>query len=222
MADTNRTEAAGEKPAVSASKDEEKATVKKRKDEIEMQMKESELLYGTADKYGIYQLKDDPEVSRLRSKGTYSLKEAGILKENEEAVAIRPENYDLVYVGDMAELIAKNFGLDTVEDKLHALFEEFNIYQPKDYTGRPLSVSDIVVLHENGKNSAHYVDSLDYTEMPHFIRGLEGMKGKEQERQKSDDTRSEGGQVRQGSLREALEECKQVSAKEGKKQEKGR
>lgn len=194
-----------------------KATVKKeRKDEIEMQMKESELLYGTADKYGIYQLKDDPEVSRLRSKGTYSLKEAGILKENEEAVAIRPENYDLVYVGDMAELIAKTFGLDTVEDKLHALFEEFNIYQPKDYTGRPLSVSDIVVLHENGKNSAHYVDSVGYTEMPHFIRGLEGMRGKEQERQKSDDTRSEGGQVRQESLREALEECKQVSEKEGK------
>lgn len=193
-----------------------KAAVKKeRKDETEMQMKESELLYGTADKYGIYQLKDDPEVSRLRSKGPYSLKEAGILKENEEAVAIRPENYDLVYVGDLAELMAKTYGLDTVEDKMHALFEEFNIYQPEDYTGHPLSVSDIVVLHENGKNSAHYVDSLGYTEMPHFVHGLE-MKGKEQERQKSDDTRSEGGQERRWSLRKALEECKKASAKEGK------
>lgn len=204
-----------------------KAAVKKeRKDEKEMQMKESELLYGTADKYGIYQLKDDPEVSRLRSKGTYSLKKAGILKENEEAVAIRPENYDLVYVGDLAELIAKTYGLDTVEDKMHAIFEEFNISQPEDYTGRPLSVSDIVVLHEDGKNSAHYVDSLGYTEMPHFVRGLE-MRGEAQKWQEADSRQAEGRHVRQGSLREALEECKQESAKEGKnhsakKQEKER
>lgn len=154
-----------------------------------------QLLYGEGDKYGIYQLKDNPEIAHLRSRGTETLKEAGILKDDVEAVAIRPENYDLVYVGDMAELKAKTFGLDTTEDKLHALFEEFNIYKPSDFTGHSLSVSDIVVLHENGKNSAHYVDTFSYTEMSHFIRGLEGKK----------------------SLREKLAEGKLQTADEGKK-----
>lgn len=175
--------------------------------------KETALLSG-ADKYGIYQLKDDPELSRLRFKGTWSLKQAGILKENAEAVAIKPENYDLVYVGDLSELKAKTFGLDTVEDTLHALFEEFNIYQPKDYTGHPLSVGDIVVLREDGKNTAHYVDSTDYTEMPHFIRMLE------QETtlkwQKTDRIQSEGRQMRRESLREKLAERKDLAADEGK------
>ena len=147
------------------------------------QMQEMALLSG-ADKYGIYQLKDDPELSRLRFKGTWSLKQAGILKENAEAVAVKPENYDLVYVGDLSELKAKTAGLYTQEDTLHALFEEFNIYQPGDYTGHPLSVGDIVVLREDGKNTAHYVDSTEYTEMPQFIQMLENRKEKESLKEK--------------------------------------
>lgn len=175
--------------------------------------KETALLSG-ADKYGIYQLKDDPELSRLRFKGTWSLKQAGILKENAEAVAIKPENYDLVYVGDLSELKAKTAGLYTQEDTLHALFEEFNIYQPKDYTGHPLSVGDIVVLREDGKNTAHYVDSTDYTEMPHFIHMLE--QNMTLKWQKTDRIQSEGRQMRKESLREKLAERKDLTADAGK------
>lgn len=177
------------------------------------QMQETALLSG-ADKYGIYQLKDDPELSRLRFKGTWSLKQAGILKENAEAVAIKPENYDLVYVGDLSELKAKTAGLYTQEDTLHALFEEFNIYQPKDYTGHSLSVGDIVVLREDGKNTAHYVDSTDYTEMPHFIHMLE--QNTTLKWQKTDRIQSEGRQMRKESLREKLAERKDLAADEGK------
>lgn len=193
----------------------EKRKAAERRDEKEMQGKERELLYGTADRFGIYQLKDDPALSGLH-KGTWTLKQAGILKEDAEAAVVRPENYDLIYTGDLKKLLAKSYGVDTTEEKLHAIFEEFNIYKPADYTGRPLSVSDIVVLHENGKNSAHYVDSTDYTEMPHFIRGLEGRKEKEQEWQKTDPVQSEGRQARQGSLKKTLEECRILSEKEGK------
>lgn len=197
----------------------EKQKETERREEKEMQEKERELLYGTADRFGIYQLKDDPALSGLH-KGTWTLKQAGILREDAEAAAIKPENYDLVYVGDLSKLKAQTFGLDTTEDTLHELFEKFNIYQPKDYTGRPLSVSDIVVLHEDGKNTAHYVDSTDYTEMPHFISGLEGRMGKEQESvqewQKTDPVQSEGRQARHGSLRKTLKECMRLSAKEGK------
>lgn len=175
--------------------------------------KETALLSG-ADKYGIYQLKDDPELSRLRFKGTWSLKQAGILKENAEAVAIKPENYNLVYVGDLSELKAKTAGLYTQEDTLHALFEEFNIYQPKDYTGHPLSVGDIVVLREDGKNTAHYVDSTDYTEMPHFIHMLE--QNTTLKWQKTDRIQSEGRQMRKESLREKLAERKDLAADAGK------
>lgn len=196
--------------------EERKAAEKKeRKDGREMQMMESELLHGAADRYGIYQLKDDPQLGRLRFRGTDTLKEAGIIKEDGEAAAIRPENYDLVYVGDLAKLTAEAYGIETAEDMLDELFEKFNIYQPEDYAGRSLSVSDIVVLHENGENSAHYVDSFGYTEMPHFIRGLE-MREKERKGQETDRTRPEGGQARQGSLRKALEDCKELSAKDGR------
>ena len=177
------------------------------------QMQKTALLSG-ADKYGIYQLKDDPELNRLSFKGTWSLKQAGILKENAEAVAVKPDNYDLVYVGDLSELKAKTAGLFTQEDTLHALFEEFNIYQPRDYTGHSLSVGDIVVLREDGKNSAHYVDTTGYTEMPHFIRMLE------QETtlkwQKTERIQSEGRQMRKESLREKLAERKDLTADEGK------
>lgn len=186
-----------------------------RRDEKEMQRKERELLYGTADRFGIYQLKDDPALSGLH-KGTWTLKQAGILKEDAEAAVVRPENYDLIYTGDLKKLLAKSYGVDTTEEKLHAIFEEFNIYKPADYTGRPLSVSDIVVLHESGENTAHYVDSTDYTEMPHFIRGLEGRKEKKQEWQKTDPVQSESGQARQGSLKKTLKECRILSEKEGK------
>ena len=176
------------------------------------QMQEMALLSG-ADKYGIYQLKDDPELSRLRFKGTWSLKQAGILKENAEAVAVKPENYDLVYVGDLSELKAKTAGLYTQEDTLHALFEEFNIYQPGDYTGHPLSKGDIVVLREDGKNTAHYVDTTGYTEMPHFIRMLENRREKEQE---TDRARSEGRVAGKESLKEKLAGYKNLSADVGK------
>lgn len=192
----------------------EKQRAAENRDMVDKKQKQETALLSGADKYGIYQLKDDPELSRLRFKGTWSLKQAGILKENAEAVAVKPENYDLVYVGDLSELKAKTAGLYTQEDTLHALFEEFNIYQPKDYTGHPLSVGDIVVLREDGKNTAHYVDSTDYTEMPHFIHMLE--QNTTLKWQKTDRIQSEGRQMRKESLREKLAERKDLAEDAGK------
>ena len=36
--------------------------------------------------------------------------------------------------------------------------DSFNIDHPKDFKGHSLSVSDVVVLHQNGQDTAHYVD----------------------------------------------------------------
>ncbi|MCX4321021.1 MAG: YodL domain-containing protein, partial [Lachnospiraceae bacterium] len=53
------------------------------------------------------------------------------------------------------------------------------IDHPADYKGHSLSVSDIVVLHEDGKNSAHFVDSFGFTGIPDFMRELEGVEERE-------------------------------------------
>ena len=51
---------------------------------------------------------------------------------------------------------------------LEELYVDFNIRRPKDFTGHSLSVSDVVVLKENGQISAHYVDSIGFKELKDF------------------------------------------------------
>lgn len=134
--------------------------------------REVQLLYGDSDKYGIYQLKDIPEMRQFQFAGTESLKRRGIIKDNLDA--IKPENYNLVYVGELSELQGR-----TQSATLEAVYEKFNIDHPADYKGHSLSVSDIVVLHEDGKNSAHFVDSFGFTGIPDFTRELEGVEERE-------------------------------------------
>lgn len=129
--------------------------------------REAQLLYGNSDKYGIYQLKDDPELDKFRFAGTESLKRMGITKDNFDAVL--PENYKLVYMGELVELQGQ-----TQSETLEAIYTKFNIDHPVDYKEHSLSVSDIVVLHEDGENSAHFVDSFGFTELPKFMLTLEG------------------------------------------------
>ena len=128
----------------------------------EMARKE-QLLYASTDKYGIYQLKPNLELDSLRFEGTESLKRMGITKDNFDA--IKPENYTLLYVGELSELQKETQGAT-----LEAIFEKFNLDHPEDFRGHSLSVSDIVVLHQNGQNTAHFVDSFGYTELPDFLR----------------------------------------------------
>ena len=136
--------------------------------------KEAQLLYGSSDKYGIYQLKHNPELDHLRFEGTESLKRMGITKNNFDA--IKPENYELIYVGELSELQEQTQG-----ETLEVIYEKFNIDHPEDYRGHSLSVSDIVVLHQNGGNSAHFVDPFGFTGIPDFMQTLEGVKEQEAE-----------------------------------------
>ncbi len=129
--------------------------------------REAQLLYGNTDKYGIYQLKDDPELDKFRFEGMESLKRMGITKDNFDAVL--PENYKLVYMGELSELQGQ-----TQSETLEAIYTKLNVDHPADYKAHSLSVSDIVVLHEDGENSAHFVDSFGFTELPKFMLTLEG------------------------------------------------
>ena len=129
--------------------------------------REAQLLYGNTDKYGIYQLNDDPKLDKFRFEGTESLTRMGITKDNFDAVS--PENYKLVYMGELAELQGQ-----TQSETLEAIYTKFNIDHPADYKAHSLSVSDIVVLHEDGENSAHFVASFGFTELSKFMLTLEG------------------------------------------------
>ncbi len=142
---------------------------------------QTQLLYGSTDSYGIYQLKDDPELVNLRFMGTENLKQMGITKDNVNA--IKPDNYELIYSGEL-----KGLQRDTQNETLEAIFEKFNIDHPADYRGHSLSVSDIVVLHEDGENTAHFVDSFGFTGLPQFMRELEGEREPEQVQEVGKDT----------------------------------
>lgn len=133
-----------------------------------LQATEEQLLYGSTDKYGIYQLKKTPELDGLRFEGTESLKRMGITKYNFDA--IKPENYELVYTGELKEFEGQTSG-----ETLEAIYTKFNIDHPEDFKGHSLSVSDVVVLHQDGDNTANFVDSFGFTELPDFMRELENV-----------------------------------------------
>ena len=154
--------------------------------------KEAQLLYGSSDRYGIYQLKDNPELDQFRFEGTASLMERGITKDNFDAIV--PENYNLIYSGELADIEG-----DTQNEKLGDVFLKFNTARLEDFKGHSLSVSDIVVLHENGKNSAHFVDSFGFTVLPDFMHELEN--GKEQDAL----GQSENSSVIQNDLKSEME-----------------
>ena len=51
---------------------------------------------------------------------------------------------------------------------LEQLYQKFNCAQPMDYHGHSLSVSDVILLNQAGKISAHYVDSIGFRELSGF------------------------------------------------------
>ena len=107
-----------------------------------------------ADSYCIYQLRRDSELAELRFMNSHYLREHGI----EPAF----DHYEAVYSGSLPS------GSST-EARLDDLYMKFNAEHPQDFTGHSLSVSDIVVLRQNGAVSSHYVDSVGFTAVPVFL-----------------------------------------------------
>lgn len=109
------------------------------------------LLYGKEDTFGIYQLKQGDKTRDLRFEPYDQLQAAGL--------ALDAENYQLVYTAPLENGMS-----------LEGIFEKFNTDHPADFTGHSLSVSDVVVLHQDGQNTAHYVDSFGYIDVPQFLQ----------------------------------------------------
>ena len=111
---------------------------------------EAQFLYGSQDKFGIYQLKDDEAMRDYRFESIEHLQRRGL--------EVDKDHYDLIYVG---ELIDKR--------SLDEIYEQFNLDRPGDFIGHSLSVSDLIVLHKDGENTAHFVDSFGFTEIDNFL-----------------------------------------------------
>ena len=58
----------------------------------------------------------------------------------------------------------------TAGTTLEDIYRTFNVDHPADFKGHSLSVSDVVVLHQNGQNTAHYCDSVGFQQVPEFLR----------------------------------------------------
>ena len=100
--------------------------------------REAQLLYGDTDKYGIYQLKDTPELRDFHFAGTAELLKRGIL--SDDFKEIQPGNYNLVYAGELSDIHGQSQG-----EKLNAIFEKFNIDHPADYKGHSLCDTPLCV-----------------------------------------------------------------------------
>jgi len=100
--------------------------------------------------YDIYQLKDFPD------RREYAFAALGRLHEQGRSVDI--QNYDKVYFGVMA-----------ADENLESVYTRFNIDRPTDFTGHSLSMSDVVVVHQSGQDTAHYCDSFGFSEVPEFL-----------------------------------------------------
>lgn len=74
------------------------------------------------------------------------------------------ENYEILYRGNLPT------GKRSVPqpELLEQLYQKFNCAQPMDYHGHSLSVSDVILLNQAGKISAHYVDSIGFRELSGF------------------------------------------------------
>ena len=119
--------------------------------EQETKTKETLLLNGKEDSYGIYQLARREETMDLRFEPFDRLQATGH--------TVDRANYELVYTAQL-----------TKDMTLGGIWEKFNIDRPDDFKGHSLSVSDIVVLHQNGENTAHYVDSIGFQQVPEFLQ----------------------------------------------------
>lgn len=76
---------------------------------------------------------------------------------------IDQSHYDKVYSGSTDKK-------EYVGEVLESLFVKFNLEFPADYRARSMSVSDVVVLHENGVDKAYFCDSIGFIEVPQFLQ----------------------------------------------------
>ena len=103
------------------------------------------------DSFSIYQLRGGDETLDYRFEPLDSIHRNGL--------SVDPANYEMVYTAPLTE-----------RDSLESIYTRFNVDRPADFHGHSLSVSDIVVLHQDGKDTAHYCDRFGFSQVPEFLQ----------------------------------------------------
>ncbi len=76
---------------------------------------------------------------------------------------VRQENYDLVYTGVLPDMEEDTPAI------LDGLYAKFNLDRPDDFHGHSLSVSDVIVLKQQGLLTSYYTDSIGFQRLPDFL-----------------------------------------------------
>lgn len=100
--------------------------------------------------YTVYQIKSGEDYREYRFEGSDYLEKAGLF--------VNRENYEPVYAAPL-----------TPGDTLESIYTDLNLYRPDNFHGNSLSVSDVVVFQEYGKETAHFCDRIGYKEVPEFL-----------------------------------------------------
>ena len=101
--------------------------------------------------FSIYQVPPGPEGRDFRYRSYEDLQADGL--------SVDRENYQLIYTAPLDK--------DTTLDEI---YRRFNMEHPADYKGHSLSMGDIVVFRQDGKQTAYYVDEgADYRQVPEFF-----------------------------------------------------
>ena len=101
--------------------------------------------------FSIYQVPPGPEGRDFRYRSYEELQADGL--------SVDRKNYQLIYTAPLDK--------DTTLDEI---YRRFNMEHPADYKGHSLSMGDIVVFRQDGKQTAYYVDEgADYRQVPEFF-----------------------------------------------------
>ena len=101
--------------------------------------------------FSIYQVPPGPEGRDFRYRSYEELQA--------DALSVDRKNYQLIYSAPLD----KDITLDEI-------YRRFNMEHPADYKGHSLSMGDIVVFRQDGKQTAYYVDEgADYRQVPEFF-----------------------------------------------------
>lgn len=101
--------------------------------------------------FSIYQVPPGPEGRDFRYRSYEELQADGL--------SVDRKNYQLIYSAPLD----KDITLDEI-------YRRFNMEHPADYKGHSLSMGDIVVFRQDGKQTSYYVDEgADYRQVPEFF-----------------------------------------------------
>lgn len=109
------------------------------------------------DIFTIYQLKDGEQTQGIRFEPLAAVAAAGR--------AVELANYNSVYTAPLDNTIT-----------LEKIFFTLNMDKPEDFKGHALSVSDVVVMNRDGKETAFYVDGKGFQKLPNFLAPRERAK----------------------------------------------